>query len=79
MTARLADGLEAPILVLNARAEARAILYALGEFESFDVALAPLREYAEAAGLIDWLGGEAIEQIIVARFVDILGGEVGHA
>jgi hypothetical protein len=64
---------------LYARAEARAILYALGEFESLDQAVTPLREYAEDAGLVDQFGGDTIEQIIAAAFVQILGGEAGHA
>jgi hypothetical protein len=68
-----------PVLILNARAEARAILYALGEFESLDAAVAPLRAYAEDAGLVEQFGGETIDQIIVAAFMSILGGEAGHA
>jgi hypothetical protein len=68
-----------PILILNARAKARAILFALGEFESLDQAVAPLREYAEVTGLVEQFGGDTIDQIILARFIAILGGEGGHA
>ncbi len=68
-----------PILILYTRAEARAILFALGEFESLDQAVAPLREYAQSAGLVALLGGETVDQIIVGAFMGILGGEAGHA
>jgi hypothetical protein len=68
-----------PLLILNARAGARAILYASGKIENFNAAIAPLHIYAEGAGLVELIGGEAINQIIVARFLDILGGGAGRA
>ena len=57
----------APILVLRARAEARALLYGCNEFE-YGEATDPLLQYAFKAGLIDMLGFEAVEAIIFDPF-----------
>jgi hypothetical protein len=56
-----------PILVLRARAEARAILFRAGEFTLGD-ALDPLFAYAHKAGLVKTLGLEAIENIVYDAF-----------
>jgi hypothetical protein len=56
-----------PILVLQARAEARAILFAESVFD-IEAAIIPLREYADRSGLTDKLGVPAIDQIIHAAF-----------
>jgi hypothetical protein len=54
-----------PILVLRARAEARAMLYGFGEFSDIEQATEPLRLYAVRAGILDMLGREAVEIIIL--------------
>jgi hypothetical protein len=56
-----------PILVLRARAEARALLYGCGEFD-FGEATEPLLQYAWTTGLVDMLGSEAVELIILDPF-----------
>jgi hypothetical protein len=58
----------APILVLRARAEARAILFWTGDQWTLGEALDPLFAYAQDTGLIDMLGREAIEDIIHSAF-----------
>lgn len=58
----------APILVLRARAEARALLYGFGEFDDLDQAIYQLRVYARNAGILDLLGREAVEHIITDPF-----------
>jgi hypothetical protein len=57
----------APILVLRARAEARALLYGCNEFD-YGAATDPLLAYAWRAGLIDLLGISACEAIICNPF-----------
>jgi hypothetical protein len=57
-----------PILVLRARAEARAMLYGFGEFSDIEQATEPLRLYAVRAGILDMLGREAVEIIILDPF-----------
>lgn len=56
-----------PILILQARAEARAILYREHELE-FDEATAPLRDYALATGLVDQIGAAGVVAIINTAF-----------
>jgi hypothetical protein len=58
----------APILVLRVRAEARALLYGCGEFADLEQAIYPLRRYAVRAGILDMLGREAVEIIILDPF-----------
>jgi len=57
----------APILVLQARASARAYLFAAGEF-TLGEAFAPLEHYAVDSGLLDEFGRDAIDQLIIAPF-----------
>jgi hypothetical protein len=57
-----------PILILRARAEARAMLYGFGEFSDIEQATEPLRLYAVRAGILDMLGREAVEIIILDPF-----------
>jgi hypothetical protein len=52
-----------PLLILQARAEARAMLYAANEFD-LEEALAPLLRYAVKSGVADEIGGEATFAII---------------
>lgn len=56
-----------PFLVLLARAEARAILYRAYEFDIED-AIAPLRDYALKAGIVDDIGAAAVVSITDAVF-----------
>jgi hypothetical protein len=68
-----------PILVLHARALAFAGRFALGELDNLEAALVPLRAYAAGAGLIEKLGANVVDQIIIGAFVSVLGGGIGHA
>jgi hypothetical protein len=58
----------APLLVLQARAEARAILYAAGEFEQLKQAVVPLLQYAIDSGIADQIGAERAFAIVKAAF-----------
>jgi len=55
------------LLILQARAEARALLYKASEFD-LDEALAPLYRYALDSGLHDQIDSEAIFAIIHKPF-----------
>jgi hypothetical protein len=59
-----------PLLVLQARAEARAMLFAYGEFETLDEALNPLVRFANDSGIASEIGGDAAWQIIRTAFKD---------
>jgi hypothetical protein len=59
-----------PLLALQARAEARAMLYAANEFD-LEEALAPLLRYAVKSGVADAIGGEAAFAIIRDAFKDV--------
>jgi hypothetical protein len=59
-----------PLLVLQGRAEARALLYKGHEFD-LEEALAPLLRYAIESGAADEIGGEAAFAIIRAAFKDV--------
>ena len=58
----------APILILQARAQARGTLYRNLEFDTLEEALAPLHQYALAAGVVDKIGAAATADIIEACF-----------
>jgi len=58
----------APLLVLQARAEARAILYAAGEFDGIEPAVVPLLQYAMDSGITDDIGAERAFAIVRAAF-----------
>ena len=58
----------APMLVMKLRAEARAMLFRLGEFETIEEAIAPLHRYALASGIVDDLGAAATQAIIDEAF-----------
>jgi hypothetical protein len=60
-----------PILVLQARAEARALLFATCEYEDVEQALAPLLAYAIDAGVVDAIGAEASYDIIRKAFAGV--------
>ena len=57
-----------PILVLQVRAEARAILLAEGEFETYDEAVTPLFDYAIEHGLAELIGADTVFAMIVNAF-----------
>lgn len=61
----------APLLVLQARAEARAILYAAGEFEQLEEAIVPLLRYALDSGITDDIGAERAFAIVQAAFAGV--------
>lgn len=57
-----------PILVLQARAEARAVLLAAGEIASLDEAMNPLFDYAHQHGLVELVGADTVFAIINGPF-----------
>ena len=56
-----------PMLVLQARAEARARLFAVGNL-TLGEALAPLEHYATESGLLDEFGRDTVDRLILAPF-----------
>lgn len=60
-----------PLLVLQALAEARAFLYAEGEFDSLDQAITPLLRYALDRGITDDIGAERAFAIVKAAFAGV--------
>jgi hypothetical protein len=58
----------APLLVFQARAEARAILYREGFFADFGEATAPLRAYAVTTGVVNQIGAAGVVAIINSAF-----------
>jgi hypothetical protein len=68
---RMADAVS-PLLVLQARAEARAILYAAGELgEQLEPAVVPLLKYAMDSGITDTIGAEGAYCIIKQAFAGV--------
>jgi hypothetical protein len=57
-----------PLLVLQARAEARAILFEAGEYEDSDAAMGPLVAYAYESGLEEELGLDVVLDVIGKAF-----------
>lgn len=57
-----------PLLVLEARAQARAILFAAVEYEDSGEAVAPLLAYAHESGLAGTYGADTIISIIREAF-----------
>jgi hypothetical protein len=60
-----------PMLILQARAEALAILFAAGEI-TLGEALAPLEQYVDASGLLEDFGRDAVDRVIVEPFEPFL-------
>lgn len=60
----------APLLVLQARAEARAILFAAGELTLQD-AVDGCQQYAEASGLLAEIGQDKVQEIMAQAFAPI--------
>ena len=61
-----------PLLILQARAEARAILYCHQHYDTIEAALEPLFAYAVDAGIVDQLGEADTKAMIEAPFVAAL-------
>jgi len=56
-----------PLLILQARAEARAYLFHIGEFD-YEIATDPLYAYAIENGIMNEFGTETVSNIIQAAF-----------
>jgi hypothetical protein len=59
-----------PMMILQARAEARAMLFALGDYACLREATAPLIEYAHDSGLVHQVGIDTVREIIAEIFKD---------
>jgi hypothetical protein len=57
-----------PIKVLEARAQARAYLWAHCEILDLIEAVDPLQDYAVRSGLVDTIGQDAVQAILAAAF-----------
>lgn len=57
-----------PLLVLQARAEARALLFKTAEYKDLGEALTPLLVYAHEAGIDEEIGADAVLAIIKDAF-----------
>jgi hypothetical protein len=64
MRSKLVD----PLRVLEARAQARAVLLRCDAWETEEEAIAPLMEYARAAGLVEKYGADVVWTIIDKAF-----------
>jgi hypothetical protein len=60
----------APLLVLQARAEARALLYATCEFD-LEQAIQPLLQYALDSGVVDKVSADGAFAIIKQAFAGV--------
>jgi len=56
------------LLVLQARAEARALLFRCCEYENLGEAIGPLLGYAHQSGLAETMGADAVLDIVKAPF-----------
>jgi hypothetical protein len=59
-----------PLLVLQARAEARALLYAACEFD-LEQAIQPLMQYALDSGILDKVGDDGAFAVIKQAFAGV--------
>lgn len=59
-----------PMLILQARAEARALLYGACEFD-LEEAITPLTRYANDSGIVDQLGAHRAFAIIKMAFAGV--------
>jgi len=57
-----------PLLVLQARAEARALLFQAAEYADVDEAIGPLLKYALDHGIVDQIGADRTFAIIKTAF-----------
>jgi hypothetical protein len=60
-----------PLRVLQARAEARALLYACCEYDDVEQAVDPLFAYAIESGIAAEFGMDAVKSIIKQAFPDV--------
>ena len=60
-----------PILVLKLRAEARAVLYAEGEYETLEEAMVPLFAWATTVGLERTIGAGGVHDIVRRAFASV--------
>jgi hypothetical protein len=65
----MTDGVS-PLLVLQARAEARALLYATCEFD-LEQAIQPLLQYALDTGIVDKVGADGAFGIVKQAFAGV--------
>jgi hypothetical protein len=56
------------MMILQARAEARAILFALGDYACLREATAPLIAYAYDCGLVHQAGIDAVREVVAEIF-----------
>lgn len=63
----------APLLVLQARAEARALLFAACEYDDVGQAIQPLLQYAMDSGITDQIGADGAFDMIRAAFAGVAG------
>jgi hypothetical protein len=72
MTAHVVIKARAPPLVdvLEARAHARAWLFAAGEIATLPDAVDPLQAWAVAVGLVAAIGQDAVQQILSKAFAE---------
>ena len=61
--------------VLQARAEARAMLLDAGWFDSFDAAAAPLLRWALDCGLVEHVGAAGVQAIVDTAFAGVMEKE----
>jgi hypothetical protein len=59
---------KSPLLILQARAEARALLLSTCEYADLDEAVEPLLSYAVKSGLVDDIGADNVWALIAAAF-----------
>lgn len=57
-----------PYRILNLRAQARAVLWANGEYDTLTDAILPLAQYADATGITDRIGPENVVATILREF-----------
>lgn len=67
-----------PLLVLQARAEARALLFKTAEYEDLGHAITPLLVYAHVSGLEHQVGAELVWGIIKTAFKEFAKLDVTH-
>jgi hypothetical protein len=65
---RAGESRQAPIDVLRLRAECRALLWAEQLIETIPDAVDPLRHFAVDSGLVDEIGQDAVQKILVDAF-----------
>jgi hypothetical protein len=57
-----------PYLILQARIEARALLFAAGEYDDLAEAIDPLLAYADASGISENIGPDNVVAMVVRGF-----------